>query len=55
MFTGTAIDDLVTELCDHFHPNPAEVPHIESKTLYVFLNDILNPNSKLRKLPPIRL
>lgn len=43
---------LVTDLCHHFHVRREMV---ETKVLYVFLNDVFNPKSRLRKLPPIRV
>lgn len=46
------ITQVVQELCDLYR-----VHHelVVSKTLYVFLNQILNAKSQLRKPPPIRL
>lgn len=43
--------DMTYDLCQHFR-----VSHelVTTKTLYVFLNDIFNPKSKLRKPVPIR-
>lgn len=46
------IANLVKELCN-LHRVPIEM--VTAKALYVFLNEILNPKSKLRKPPPIRL
>ena len=43
---------LVTALCRHFKVGREMV---ETKALYMFLNDIFNPKSRLRKLPPIRV
>ncbi len=42
---------LTEELCSHFG-----VSHelVVTKTFYVFLNDIYNPKSKIRKPPPLR-
>lgn len=46
------ITQLVQELCDLY-----EVPYemVVTKTLYVFLNQVLNAKSQLRKPRPIRL
>ena len=44
---------LTEDLCSHFRVFGHE--QVLNKTLYVFLNDIFNPKSKLRKLPPLQL
>lgn len=46
------ITQVVQELCD-LYLVPYEM--VVTKTLYVFLNQILNSKSQLRKPPPIRL
>ncbi|MEN9849024.1 MAG: hypothetical protein RL368_1764 [Pseudomonadota bacterium] len=47
-----AVYDLTIDLCENF-----KVHHglALNRQLYVFLNEIYNPKSALRKLPPIRL
>jgi hypothetical protein len=50
--SAETVFDLTADLCEHFH-----IPHelAMNRQLYVFLNEIYNPKSLLRKLPPIRL
>jgi hypothetical protein len=43
---------LVEELCDLYRVHREMVA---TKSLYVFINQIMNPKSQLRKPPPIRL
>lgn len=47
-----AVFELTADLCEHF-----KVPHelALNRQLYVFLNEIYNPKSMLRKPPPLRL
>ena len=47
-----SIRGLVEALCINFKISSQT---IETKTLYVFINDILNPNSKIRRKPPLFL
>src|SRR5258708_5178997 len=48
---GTSVETLAVQLCAHFN---VSAEFIDDKRYYVFLNQILNPKSKLRKPPPFR-
>ena len=47
-----AVFDLTADLCKNFHVHHGLAMN---RQLYVFLNEIYNPKSTLRKPPPIRL
>lgn len=49
---GEPMEQLAVQLCRHFGVSEQ---FIDGKQYYVFLNQILNPKSKLRKPPPFRL
>lgn len=50
--TGRTVHDLAQHLCAHFQVSEQ---FIDDKKYYVFLNQIFNPKSKLRKPPPFYL